>query len=49
MPHIRILGPEDAHLFEHMAPDVFDNEIDARWAAEFLGDPRHHLAVAIDG
>lgn len=49
MPHIRILGPEDAHVFEHMAPDVFDNAIDARWAAEFLGDPRHHLAVAIDG
>src|SRR5205085_3696152 len=29
-------------------PGVFDHEIDPTLAAEFLGDPRHHLAVAID-
>jgi ribosomal protein S18 acetylase RimI-like enzyme len=28
---------------------VFDNPIDASLTAEFLSDPRHHLAVAIDG
>jgi aminoglycoside 6'-N-acetyltransferase I len=28
---------------------VFDGPLDARWSAEFLGDRRHHLVVAIDG
>lgn len=46
---IRILGSEDAAVLDHVAADVFDNEIDARWTAEFLADPRHHLAVALDG
>ncbi len=45
---IRILGPEDGAVLQHVAPDVFDNPIDARWSAEFLADSRHHLAVAID-
>src|SRR5690242_17437075 len=45
---IRILGPDDGVVLQHVAPDVFDNPIDARWSAEFLADPRHHLAVAID-
>ena len=35
-------------MLEHVAPDVFDEAIDPRLAAEFLDDPRHHLAVAID-
>jgi aminoglycoside 6'-N-acetyltransferase I len=46
--HIRVLGPDDDAILQHLAPDVFDNPIDARWSAEFLADPRHHLAVAID-
>ena len=37
----RCLGSRDT------APDVFDNAIDPRWTAEFLADPRDHLAVAI--
>jgi ribosomal protein S18 acetylase RimI-like enzyme len=45
---IRILGPTDGAVLENVAPDVFDNPVDARWSAEFLADPRHHLAVAID-
>lgn len=45
---IRILGPADSAVLQNVAPDVFDNPIDARWSAEFLSDPRHHLAVAID-
>ena len=35
-------------MLHDVAPDVFDNAIDPRWTAEFFGDPRHHLAVAID-
>lgn len=45
---IRILGPADGVVLQNVAPDVFDNPIDARWSAEFLSDPRHHLAVAIE-
>jgi ribosomal protein S18 acetylase RimI-like enzyme len=45
---IRILGADDADVLARLAPDVFDDGIDPRWSAEFLADPRHHLAVAID-
>ena len=46
---IRILGSEEASVLNNVAPDVFDNDIDPRWTAEFLADPRHHLAVALEG
>lgn len=46
---VRTLGPDDAPLLSHVAPDVFDHAVDPRWTAEFLNDPRHHLAVALDG
>jgi aminoglycoside 6'-N-acetyltransferase I len=46
---IRLLGPEDGHLLDNVAHDVFDNAVDNQLTAEFLSDPRHHLAVAIDG
>ena len=45
-PTIRRLGPGDASVLDEVAPDVFDNAIDPRGTAEFLADPRHHLAVA---
>ena|SRR5687768_1257134 len=45
---IRILRAEDAEILAHVAPDVFDGPVDARWSAEFLADERHHLAVALD-
>src|SRR3712207_5324777 len=45
---IRILGADEASVLDRVAPDVFDNGVDARWAAEFVADPRHHLAVALD-
>lgn len=35
-------------LLERVAVDVFDHAVDPRLWAEFLVDPRHHLAVAID-
>lgn len=46
---IRVLGPGDQAILDQVAPEVFDQEIDPRWAREFLQDPRHHLAVALDG
>ena len=47
---IRLLGPNDAMVLDRVAPDVFDQPISARLTAEFLSDPRHHLAVAlVDG
>jgi GNAT superfamily N-acetyltransferase len=45
---IKLLGPRDAGVFANSAPDVFDDPIDAGRAAEFLADPRHHLAVAVE-
>lgn len=45
---VRILGPDEAAVLDHVAPDVFDDAIDPRWTAEFFADPRHHLAVAMD-
>jgi GNAT superfamily N-acetyltransferase len=45
---IRVLGPADGAVLQRVAPDVFDGPVDARWSAEFLADPRHHVAVAID-
>lgn len=48
MTTIRILGPADSAILGRVADDVFDNAVDPRWAAEFLADPRHHLAVALD-
>lgn len=45
----RILGPDDANLLERLAPGVFDDPLDAKTTAEFLTDPRHHVAVATDG
>jgi aminoglycoside 6'-N-acetyltransferase I len=44
---IRILGPGDASVLDRVAQGVFDNALDPRWTDEFLGDVRHHLAVAI--
>jgi ribosomal protein S18 acetylase RimI-like enzyme len=45
----RLLGPNEASVLRNVAPDVFDDPIDMRAAAAFLNDPRHRLAVAIDG
>ena len=46
---VRILNSDDAALLDRVAEDVFDEPVNARWAAEFLGDPRHHVAVAVEG
>jgi len=47
---VRILTPADAPLFDHLDDDVFDHAVQPRLLAEFLGDPRHTLAVGlVDG
>jgi aminoglycoside 6'-N-acetyltransferase I len=45
---IRVLGPHDRGVLANVSPDVFDDPIDPIRADEFLADPRHHLAVAIE-
>jgi ribosomal protein S18 acetylase RimI-like enzyme len=45
---IRLLGAGDEGVLEHVDADVFDDAVDAERAREFLSDPRHHVAVAID-
>src|SRR5688572_30346034 len=45
---IRLLGTGDEPVLGRVATGVFDGPVDARWSAEFLADPRHHLAVAVD-
>jgi ribosomal protein S18 acetylase RimI-like enzyme len=45
---IKVLRRGDESTLINVAAEVFDNPIDADLTAEFLGDPRHHLAVVID-
>jgi ribosomal protein S18 acetylase RimI-like enzyme len=46
---IRILGAEDEAVLTRVAPGVFDHDLEPPLCREFLHDPRHHLAVALDG
>jgi ribosomal protein S18 acetylase RimI-like enzyme len=45
---IRLLGPDDDAVLANVADEVFDNPVDPVFTREFLNDPRHHIAVAID-
>lgn len=45
---IRVLKPGEEAALRHVARDVFDGPVDPKLAAEFVNDPRHHLAVAIE-
>ncbi len=45
---IKILRTGDEPVLMNVAANVFDNAIDPALTKEFLADPRHHLAVAID-
>jgi ribosomal protein S18 acetylase RimI-like enzyme len=45
---IRILRADDGAVLERVAPGVFDDPLDRAATVEFLNDPRHHLAVAVD-
>ena len=44
----RLLGSSDARAFTNVAREVFDELVDERLVHEFLRDPRHHIAVALD-
>ncbi len=44
---VRILKSSDSHVLDSVAPGVFDNPVHPKLSAEFLADPRHHLAVAM--
>ena len=46
---VRILKAGDEAVLSKVADGTFDNDIDRDTAARFLADPRHHIAVAIDG
>jgi aminoglycoside 6'-N-acetyltransferase I len=45
---VRLLRRGDEHVLAAVAPDVFDDPLDAAATAIFLADPRHLLTVAID-
>jgi aminoglycoside 6'-N-acetyltransferase I len=49
MVEIKVLGSNDARTLERVAADVFDHEVNPEWAAAFLRDEGHHLAVALEG
>jgi GNAT superfamily N-acetyltransferase len=46
---VRLLSVGDTGFFGDVAEDVFDDPVRINLAAEFLHDPRHHIAVALDG
>lgn len=45
---VRILNSSDIAVLDHVAPDVFDDDLRPALVTEFLRDDRHHLAVALD-
>jgi aminoglycoside 6'-N-acetyltransferase I len=45
---IRMLDAGDEAILGSVATDVFDGALNPALVTEFLGDPRHHLAVALD-
>jgi aminoglycoside 6'-N-acetyltransferase I len=45
---IRMLGAGDDAILENAVPEVFDNAPHAALVVEFLADPRHHMAAAIE-
>ena len=45
---VKLLTRADSKVLDHVAPGVFDHGISPRLRDEFLNDPRHHLAVAIE-
>jgi ribosomal protein S18 acetylase RimI-like enzyme len=45
---IKLLGRDDEAVLARVAPGVFDYQTAPELVAEFLNDPRHHIAVAID-
>ena len=44
----KLLDSEDEKLLEDTEDGVFDREVRPDLASQFLSDPRHHIAVAIE-
>ena len=44
---VKILTASDISLLMNAVDGVFDNPVDEQLAREFLGDPRHHIVVAL--
>ena len=44
----KVLNRGDDAILQHVAPDVFDGPVNPEYTREFLADPRHHIAVAVD-
>ena len=45
---IEILGQGDEATLSNVAEHVFDNSVKREFVADFLADPRHHIAVAVE-
>ena len=45
---VTLLGPGDEARFSSVLPGVFDGPTRPELVSEFLADPRHHMAVALD-
>jgi ribosomal protein S18 acetylase RimI-like enzyme len=45
---VTILSQSNRDLLRRVAPGVFDHDIQPNLLDEFLRDPRHHMAIAID-
>lgn len=45
---IKLLGAGDEAILQSVATEVFDDPIHPNAAAEFLSDPRHHIAVTVE-
>ncbi|MBY0497197.1 MAG: GNAT family N-acetyltransferase [Cyanobacteria bacterium] len=48
MAEIKRLSSDSHSVLDRVAPGVFDNPLSSQLVAEFLGDDRHHLVVAVD-
>jgi ribosomal protein S18 acetylase RimI-like enzyme len=46
---VRMLTAADEGVFAQVADDLFDDPLDPAATREFLNDPRHYMAVALDG
>jgi aminoglycoside 6'-N-acetyltransferase I len=46
---VRLLNAGEERILTGAVAGVFDGPVDANLAVEFLADPRHHIAVALDG
>jgi aminoglycoside 6'-N-acetyltransferase I len=45
---IRLLEKGDEGVLEHVSSGIFDERVRRDLTLEFLNDPRHHMAVAMD-